>query len=124
MVVGIAGLIAATYFVAPGKSPWIAPCPFHWLTGLHCPGCGTLRGLHQLLHGNLAGAWGYNPLMVLYLPVVGYAVASVGVFAASGRKLAEPRVSPRAAWAALVIILAYGVLRNVPVYPFTLLAPH
>ncbi len=83
-----------------------------------------MRGLHQLLHGNLAGAWGYNPLMVLCLPVMAYAVVSVAIFAALGRKLAEPRVPPKAAWAALVIIVAYWVLRNVPVYPFTLLAPH
>lgn len=118
------GAAVAIYLLTPGNSPWIAPCPFHWLTGWHCPGCGTLRGLHQLLHGNLAGAWGYNPLMVLCLPVLGYAVTSVAFFAVSGRKLAELRIPPRAAQAALVVIVAYGILRNVPVYPFTLLAPH
>ena len=38
----------------PGHYP---PCPVAALTGLHCPGCGTLRGLHALLHGDLLQAF-------------------------------------------------------------------
>jgi hypothetical protein len=31
---------------------------------------------------------------------------------------------PWVPWAVLVILVGYGVLRNIPVWPFTLLAPH
>ncbi|MEW5722540.1 MAG: DUF2752 domain-containing protein, partial [Thermodesulfobacteriota bacterium] len=52
---GAAGLAGATwlYLVNPAVSALYPPCPFHALTGLYCPGCGTLRGLNQLLHGHL-----------------------------------------------------------------------
>ncbi len=87
--------------VSRRKSAWLAPCPFHWLTGLYCPGCGTLRGLHQLFRGSLAGAWRCNPLMVLCLPLLAYAVVSVTAIAILGRRVRQPVVPPLAAWAAL-----------------------
>ena len=38
-----------------------APCLFYALTDLYCPGCGTLRGLHELLHGRIGIAHGPKP---------------------------------------------------------------
>lgn len=43
-------------------------CPFLTLTGYRCPGCGSQRALHQLLHLNIKGAFQYNPFLVLILP--------------------------------------------------------
>ena len=43
----------------PGNYP---TCPFLWLTGWACPGCGTLRASHELTEGNVVGALAYNPL--------------------------------------------------------------
>ena len=60
------------YFFNPSSSYLFPPCPFHALTGLHCPGCGSLRALHSLLHGHLIKAFGLNPLMILLLPFIGY----------------------------------------------------
>jgi len=78
-----------------------------------------LRAAHQLLHGNVAQAFALNSLMVLTLPVL--------VCAPIARRLGiiPPRwVLPAVyIWLLLGVILAYGVLRNVPVHPFTLLAP-
>lgn len=102
--------------------PWLR-CPFHALTGLHCPGCGTMRALHQLLHGRLLVAFGLNPLAVLALPFLGYAFLSRAALAARGRPLPEVFVPPVGIWALLGVILLFWVLRNVPLYPFSLLAP-
>ncbi|HEV2113081.1 MAG TPA: DUF2752 domain-containing protein, partial [Terriglobales bacterium] len=88
-----------------------------------CPGCGSLRALHQLLHGNLAGALSYNPLMVLSLPFVVYWVASQAVLLWRGEALPRRFIPARWIWALLVVVLSFWVLRNVPVYPFSLLAP-
>ena len=60
----------------PATSGIFPPCPFHYLTGLYCPGCGSLRAIHHLLHGNLQAAWAMNPLAVLLLPFVGYGLAA------------------------------------------------
>ena len=43
----------------------LPPCPLRALTGLYCPGCGSTRTLHALLHGDLATAMAMNPLLVV-----------------------------------------------------------
>lgn len=112
------------FYIDPVKTQWLPPCMFHYFTGLYCPGCGSSRGLHQLMHGNLIGAWHYNPLMVLCLPLMGYVVAGYAVRALMGRQIKPISFSPRMAKLIVIVITSYWILRNVPVYPFTLLAPH
>lgn len=46
-------------------------CLFHLFTGWDCPACGTQRALHQLLHGHLREAFGYNPFLLVSLPYLG-----------------------------------------------------
>ncbi len=99
------------------------PCPFHALTGLYCPGCGSLRALRQLLHGNLRAALGLNALMVLSVPFLAYAFAAQGLAALGRRLLPRPFLPAWVIWSLLGVIVAYWVLRNVPVYPFSVLAP-
>ncbi len=95
----------------PGRYP---TCPFLALTGLYCPGCGSLRALHDLAHLDLAGAWSMNPALVLVAPVlVAWWVAWVRR-AATGR----PRrlVLPVwCIWTVLGLVVAYWVARNIPV---------
>ena len=43
-------------------------CPFLWLTGLKCPGCGSQRAVHFLLNLDFQQAFHFQPLMVLSLP--------------------------------------------------------
>ena len=37
----------------PAGSVFWPKCPFHLLTGLECPGCGSQRAVHSLLNGDL-----------------------------------------------------------------------
>lgn len=121
-LLALAGLVAL-FVLDPARSPVFPPCPFHAMTGLHCPGCGTLRALHQLLHGNLLAALGLNPLTVLLLPPIAYSFLSGMVRVVSGR--AAPRVLLPAAWiwTLLGVIVLFWIARNIPLYPFSLLAP-
>ena len=107
----------------PATSGVFPPCPVFYLTGWYCPGCGSLRALHQLLHGNLAAAWALNPLMILCLPFVLYGLTSHALIILRGRGL--PGVFLPAVWIRVLcgVIVLYGVLRNVPMHPFDLLAP-
>ena len=98
-------------------------CPFFSLTGLHCPGCGTLRGLHQLTHGHLLTAMDYNVLMVMMLPFLAYSFTSYGLVALRGRGLPKPFIPPVFIKALFFVVVAFWILRNIPVYPFTVLAP-
>jgi hypothetical protein len=115
----------------PGHYP---PCPVRALTGLYCPGCGSLRAVHALAHGDVLSALDLNALFVVSVPfmVGGYVWWVRSRWrrrrgASSGLPLgaAPERPSTRAAsWvgvAFLVFMLAFGVLRNLPA--FAVLAP-
>ncbi|NLZ94439.1 MAG: DUF2752 domain-containing protein [Bacteroidales bacterium] len=75
----VATLFVATalfifFYIDPNIYPFFPKCPFLILTGFECPGCGSQRAIHQLLHLNILGAFRQNPLIVLYLPYVGLGV--------------------------------------------------
>ena len=118
-----AGGLIVVYLLDPGTSELYPPCPFLALTGFYCPGCGTLRALHQLTLGHPVAALDLNPLMVLLLPFVAYFLASHAMLAVTGWPLRRFFVRPELIWALLGVVLVYWLLRNVPAYPFTLLAP-
>ena len=124
MAAGACGLLAVLYLWEPAGSGLFPACPFHALTGLHCPGCGSLRATHQLLHGNLWAALRLNPMLVLATPMVAYAIAS-SRWPQMQTKWAS-RIASHRAWpaAVLVAVVAYWVLRNLPFEPFWWLAPH
>ena len=72
----IIALIIAAFFVLycyktynPTET-FFPRCPFFWLTGLKCPGCGSQRAIHQLLNFDIAAAFRYNACLVLFIPVL------------------------------------------------------
>jgi len=107
----------------PATSGIFPPCPVHYLTGWYCPGCGSLRAIHQLLQGNLRAAWALNPLTVILLPFLSYDLLSTVLLEMRGHGLPQPFL--RANWirALCVAIILFGIARNLPVHPFDLLAP-
>src|SRR5258708_39441956 len=126
----LAGMLAAAatalvtlHFFDPATSSVFPPCPLRYLTGWYCPGCGSLRALHQLLHGNLRAAWAFNPLTVLLLPFLAYGTTSYALFELRGQYL--PRLFLPAVWirALCAAIILFGIARNIPLHPFDLLAP-
>jgi hypothetical protein len=99
----------------------LPPCPSEWLTGLFCPGCGSTRALHALLHGNVAAAMSFNPLLVLALPFIALLLAHQVFVLPAGLQAFARRIGDARPWAVLVI--AYMLLRNLPWEPFAALAP-
>ena len=97
------------------------PCPFHTLTGLNCPFCGTTRMATALLQGDPARAWSFNPPMFVVLPViaalVGYMLLAWTLERLTRFRLPRPRPSARLQRVVPMVFLAgmalYGVLRNV-----------
>lgn len=127
MVVGMMLPIAAAVILLriydPATSTLFPPCPVYFLTGWYCPGCGSLRAMHQLLHGQVRVAWAMNPLSVLLFPFLAYGLAAEAMLYACGRKL--PLLVLPGAWirALCAAILLFGIARNLPFHPFNLLAP-
>ncbi len=61
-------------------------CPLRAWTGYPCPTCGTTRALWALGHGDLSGAWGFNPLFVLAVGgLLLWGAASLVAWASGGR---------------------------------------
>jgi len=54
-------------------------CWFKALTDLPCPGCGLTRGVCSISHGDLSGAFVYNPFVYVIYPCL-YLVAVYPVF--------------------------------------------
>jgi len=107
-LLGGAVLLVMLYGHNPAGSSLFPPCPFRAATGgLLCPGCGTLRGLHQLLHGHLGRALALNALMVVSLPFFAY--LGVATLRSRRRAGAWPH---QLAWVALAVICAWWLARN------------
>ena len=119
-------IIVIVYFLFnPAAVSLFPPCPFYFLTGFYCPGCGSQRAIHQLLHGNIFGAVGYNALLVLSLPVLFLSARMfiLNIFKKENRKV-DFLYNPQVPKIISGIVLLFWILRNIPVHPFTLLAPH
>lgn len=124
---GIIGLIALAFIYQkydPAKYSLFPKCPFHLLTGFDCPGCGSQRAMHALLHGNLREAMGYNILLVISIPFL-----MVHFY----HKLRSAWLKKDIRWAVVyhpltpkiifVVVALFWISRNIPVYPFSCLSP-
>jgi hypothetical protein len=107
----------------PATTGLFPSCPLHALTGFYCPGCGSLRAVHQLLHGNLGAAFALNPFAVIALPFLLYGLASQVSLQLRGRRLPHFFIPGGWIWTLAAAIIVFGVVRNLPFAPFNLLAP-
>jgi hypothetical protein len=98
-------------------------CPFFAITGRYCPGCGTLRCLHALSHGDVGAAIDHNSLTVLVLPLLVATWTAVGVAAVRGRPAQRWRLPWWAGWAIAVAFGAFWVLRNLSLPALSWMAP-
>jgi len=66
-----AALAATTYvgLIDPNQSGHYPTCPFLFITGYYCPGCGSLRAVHALTHGDIGAAVGLNVLTLVSIVV-------------------------------------------------------
>jgi hypothetical protein len=112
---GLAVIAAAIlYRFDPTTAGFFPSCPFHAATGLLCPGCGTTRALHHLLHGELLTSVRLSPLLPVAGPILGYALVSSGVLLVRGRGLPEPTIT-RFGGALLVgFLVVLWIVRNLP----------
>jgi hypothetical protein len=113
-----AGLLAvsmALHVRDPHRSGSWGYCPWLLLTGTACPGCGGLRAVNDLTRGDVAAAFSSNALLVGSLPLV----AALWTRSLVHRWRDEPVSWPPAviAWAgaaALMLVLLFWVVRNLP----------
>ena len=96
----------------PERFTWFPKCLFLTLTGWKCPGCGSQRAIHQLLHGHFVAAFQYNAFFICAIPVILFYLS------AEWLKYRFPRYyllsrNPILAWILVVLTILWWVLRNV-----------
>lgn len=95
----------------PGRYP---VCPFLALTGLLCPGCGSLRALNDLVHGDVWSAIGLNLLLVAVVPLMAYWWLRWFRRSWLGADRPSP-AHPLLGWLLLATILLFWIARNLPI---------
>jgi hypothetical protein len=120
LLAGVAGIVLFCF--DPRQYHFYPVCFFHQTTGLLCPGCGALRGLHQLLHGHLAAAFRFNPMLVVSLPFLLWFGVRYGLQNAENQP-ASLGLRPVWLWLMLGAVLVVSVLRNLPGTSFAMLRP-
>ncbi|GII65779.1 hypothetical protein Skr01_58640 [Sphaerisporangium krabiense] len=116
-----AAAVAYVGVVDPNRPGHYPTCPFLLLTGLYCPGCGTLRALNALAHADPVAALGLNPLAVLTIPFLVFWWGRWLVRAWRGRPVRTRLAPPIYIWSFLGLIIVYWIVRNLPFGAF--LAP-
>lgn len=90
-----------THDPSSGKAP---RCLFKLITGYECPGCGSQRAFHSLLHGDIAAAWHYNPFVFFAVPT-----AIFYIIVENGRE-AWPRLHARAVHPAILTAILLAII--------------
>lgn len=114
---------SALYFFNPWEVHLFPGCPFLAITGFYCPGCGGIRAAHQLLHGDLISALQLNIFVVALAVYLIWRGLTLVVARIKGRKWSGLSISAGWQRAVLGALLIYTIVRNIPLYPFNLLAP-
>jgi len=99
--------------VDPNVAGHYPVCPSLTLTGTYCPFCGGLRAVHDLMLGNVAGAFRMNPLVVLGLPLLVLVWWRWVRRAWRGARATVPAIR-WPGWLIFGVIAAFWVARNIP----------
>ncbi len=118
----VAGGILLALFLLQWLCGWGLPCPFHTVTGWYCPGCGITRMLTYTVTGQWYAAFRMNPLLFVLLPLLlVYGGFWLWSFVTDKPNRLDNRIPLWATIGLAVVLVVYGVLRNLPAFAY--LAP-
>ena len=113
----VAGAVYLFVF-EPGRTGFFPVCIFRLVTGLTCPGCGTTRALHQIMHGHFLDAFMLNPLLLLAIPFLLWAFLRYSVTVLSGSTPRKNALPAPFIYALFFVVVGFWIFRNTPFYPF------
>ena len=113
-VVGLVVIVGATVYYAfdPATTPF-PRCPFLMLTGWQCPGCGSQRAIHALLHFDFVAAWRYNAMLVLSIPYLVLLLVAEWLGRRGQGHLYRVLNSEVMIWCYFALVVGWWILRNV-----------
>ena len=116
IIIGVIALLLVFgliyYALDPSASSLFPRCAFLELTGYKCPGCGSQRAVHALLHGDVVTAFRYNAMLLIAVPWIALCLY------AESRRTRNPHLyarlnAPRLICLLLAMVLIWWLLRNI-----------
>jgi hypothetical protein len=104
--------IAVLYFWDPSGYRYYPPCLFYSVTGLYCPGCGGMRGTHQILHLNFEDAFHFNPFVFITTPLIIYSAVYYSAYLFFKKDLAVIPVNKYTINISAALAALFWILRN------------
>lgn len=116
-------LVCAAIWVGDPTTPNgpLPVCPTKALLGIDCPGCGSLRMLYSLMHGDLLAAARFNALGLAAVVLLVWAYLAWTYGRVVGRRVRAWQHHRWAAVATLSLVVVWFVVRNIPIAPFSAL---
>ena len=124
LLIVLLGLVVLFYFLNPVEHQIFPKCTFHSLTGYHCPGCGSQRAIHSLLHFNFKGVISNNILFLPAMLLVLYHYIHPVLNRIFNWRLPNIFYYKKLPWMIFIVVILFWILRNLPYYPFSVLAPN
>lgn len=123
LLIGFTGLAVLFFVLDPAKHDLFPRCLFNSITGYYCPGCGSQRAVHSLLHLDFAGVISYNFLFLPAALLIFYHYAHPFLNRIFKLKLPNVFYFKSTPFIILGVVIIFWILRNLPFYPFSVLAP-
>ena len=100
----LAALYCIALYYPLGQYSFYPRCPWKLVTQTHCPGCGVLRGVTLMVHGDLLALARFNLLALHFLSIL--------CAAALGYRPPSLSLGRRGIHALLVVLVLYTLARN------------
>lgn len=123
LLIAFIGLAVLFFILDPAKHNIFPRCLFNSITGYYCPGCGSQRAIHSLLHFDIAGVVSYNLLFIPAFLLIIYHYLHPILTQFFGWNLPNIFYFKSTPWIIFGFVIAFWILRNLPFYPFSVLAP-
>lgn len=93
------------------------------MTGIYCPGCGSQRAFHSLLHLQFKDSLNYNLLLIPSVVIIGYHWCISYINKIFKKDYKNYLYSPNFTKILLAVILLFWVFRNLDFEPYCYLSP-
>lgn len=123
LLIVFVGLAVLFFVLDPAKHTLFPRCLFNSLTGYYCPGCGSQRAIHSLLHFDFAGVVSYNFLFIPAFLLIFYNYLHPVFNQIFKWKLPNIFYFKNTPWIIFGVVIVFWIARNLPYYPFSVLAP-